>query len=166
MTDCTSQITPLYADAFGASRPELLNHSGGVVPPPAPCAIPDNEIVKQIRESRQADKFDRLWSGDTRDYSGDHSAADLALCSMLAWWCDGDQRKVDTLFRQSGLMRRKWNRDDYRQRTLDMAVAQCGRRTPAADATELDAVDDPDFWRAWAETILPPPKMLMFHQKM
>ena len=55
--------------------------------------------------------------GDTSGQGGDHSAADLALCPRLAWYTrDPDQ--LDRLFRRSGLYRPKWERADYRRRTL------------------------------------------------
>ncbi|MFQ7644172.1 hypothetical protein, partial [Ruthenibacterium lactatiformans] len=39
-----------------------------------------------------------------------HSEADIALCNALAWWTNCDAARVDRLFRQSGLMREKWDR--------------------------------------------------------
>jgi hypothetical protein len=42
--------------------------------------------------------------------------------SRLAWWTDRDRHQTDRLFRQSGLYRKKWERDDYRERTLDKAL--------------------------------------------
>ena len=41
---------------------------------------------------------------------------------MLAFWCGGDTEQIDRLFRQSGLYREKWERDDYRIGTLNKAV--------------------------------------------
>jgi putative DNA primase/helicase len=35
---------------------------------------------------------------------------DLALCSMLAFWCGRNKNKIDRIFRQSGIMRNKWKR--------------------------------------------------------
>lgn len=52
-----------------------------------------------------------------------HSEADQALCAMLAFWCGGDTAQMDRLFRQSSLMREKWERDDYSVATLKNAVA-------------------------------------------
>lgn len=58
-------------------------------------------------------------------HGGDHSAADLALCSRLARFTrDGD--RLDRLFRRSGLMRPKWERADYRGRTLARALSGAG----------------------------------------
>jgi DNA-binding transcriptional LysR family regulator len=68
--------------------------------------------LKDAGKSRQKTKFLKLWKGDVRGYIS-HSEADLALCSMLAFWCGGDTEQMDRLFRKSGLMRDKWERDDY-----------------------------------------------------
>ena len=50
-----------------------------------------------------------LWRGDTSSHGDDDSAADLALCSHLAFWTGGDAGRVDGMFRHSGLMRPKWD---------------------------------------------------------
>ena len=56
-----------------------------------------------------AHKFSRLWGGDTSGYDTP-SEATAALCLMLAYWTDKDPGRMDRLFRQSGLMRDKWDR--------------------------------------------------------
>lgn len=50
-----------------------------------------------------------LWRGDVDAYSGDRSAADLALCQRLAFFTGPDPARIDRLFRSSGLMRFKWS---------------------------------------------------------
>jgi primase-polymerase (primpol)-like protein len=82
----------------------------------------DEQLVDRILATPQADKFLSLARGDTAAYGGDHSRADQALCSILAYWCSGDLEQVDRLFRQSGLMRPKWNTPSYRRATLAKAV--------------------------------------------
>ena len=72
--------------------------------------LTDEELMNLIRKSAQGQKFDRLWSGDTSSHGGDDSAADLALCNVLAFWTQSDAARMDDLFRQSGLMRDKWDR--------------------------------------------------------
>ena len=37
-----------------------------------------------------------------------HEVKDLALASILAFWCGRDIEQMDRLFRKSGLMRKKW----------------------------------------------------------
>ena len=67
------------------------------------------------------EKFRRLWAGDTSDYTS-VSEADQALCSLLAFWTGPDPAKIDELFRESGLYREKWERADYRERTVHKAL--------------------------------------------
>ena len=86
-----------------------------------PPSLSDLELFQKIANSAQGAKFARLWQGDTSDYGGDDSAADLALCSILRFWTGGDANRIDALFRQSGLMRQKWGREDYRNRTITAA---------------------------------------------
>jgi len=64
-----------------------------------------------------------LFEGDTSAYAEDDSRADEALCFHLAFWTGGDREQIDRLFRQSGLYREKWERRDYRERTIDNALA-------------------------------------------
>lgn len=50
------------------------------------------------------------------------SRADLALCSHLAFWTNGNTYMMDKMFRESGLYRDKWEREDYREWTLSKAL--------------------------------------------
>jgi putative DNA primase/helicase len=79
----------------------------------------DRQLLQRAAMAKNGYKFSRLWAGDTSDYGGDDSRADLALMSMLIFWTSGDALRADRLFRQSGLMREKWERDDYRRRTFE-----------------------------------------------
>lgn len=68
----------------------------------------DSALIRRILASKRGEKFRALWEGRFDSYPS-QSEADLALCSMLAWWTDGDAVHVDRLFRQSGLYREKWD---------------------------------------------------------
>ena len=105
------------------------------------------QVLAKARWSNNGSKFRKLWKGDTSDYGGDQSAADQALCSRLAFWCCGSAELLDACFRQSGLMRQKWNRRHfadgrtYGQATIAKAIAGCREfynwskpAEPAADA--------------------------------
>lgn len=91
--------------------------------------LPDIDIISKAMKSKNGSSFTALWRGDTSAYNGDESRADLALCNMLAFWCGGDTVAIDRLFRQSGLMRDKWNRrtsnSTYGEITIKNAVAEC-----------------------------------------
>ncbi|HZF59457.1 MAG TPA: DUF3987 domain-containing protein [Rubrobacter sp.] len=80
------------------------------------------EVVRKASSASNGERFARLWAGDTSDYVS-HSEADIALCGMLAFWTGGDVVRTDALFRQSGLYRAKWDRDDYREKTLAEALS-------------------------------------------
>jgi primase-polymerase (primpol)-like protein len=87
-----------------------------------PLGLSDGEIIRKAKAAKSGDRFPRLWAGDTSDY-GSHSEADLALCGLLAHWTGPDPERIDCLFRQSGLMRAKWDREDYRRRTIAKALS-------------------------------------------
>jgi len=88
----------------------------------APTDLADTELLSKAMAARNGDKFRQLWEGDTSAYGGDDSAADLALCSMLAFWTENNESRIDSLFRQSRLYREKWDRQDYRERTIKAAI--------------------------------------------
>lgn len=105
--------------------------------------LSDTSVLQKAMASKQAEKFKALWNGIILDGKS-HSEADAALCTMLAFWCGGDTEQMDRLFRQSALMRDKWERDDYRTATLTKAVAMCvefykpvGRSSAAYDFNDL-----------------------------
>lgn len=86
--------------------------------------LTDEQVLEKAMNGR-ARRFMKLYKeGDFSDY-GSQSEADLALCSMLAFWCGGDTDQIDRLFRESALYREKWERDDYSERTMNMAVNGC-----------------------------------------
>ena len=90
--------------------------------------LEDEELLEKARNASNGSKFERLWNGNTVGYES-QSEADMALCCLLAFWTGGDHTRVDRLFRQSGLLREKW--DDvhygdgstYGEKTIDRAIA-------------------------------------------
>lgn len=91
----------------------------------------------------------QLWNADPilcniyPSYDGDagtfdHSSADAALMAHLAFWTGKDMPRMERLFRMSALMRPKFERDDYRLKTVQDAARMCNRvydvtqREPAA----------------------------------
>src|SRR5215203_5629381 len=91
-------------------------------PEPVDNGLSDSKVIQKALAASNGERFSRLWNGDTEEY-GSHSEADLALCGMLAFWTGGDAARIDTLFRQSGLYREKWDRKDYRNRTIAEALS-------------------------------------------
>jgi len=95
--------------------------------PNTDVSLDDSELIEKAKSAKNGDEFERLWRGDTSGHQNDHSRADLALCSKLAFWTGGDKQRVDSLFRQSGLMRGKWDEDrgdqTYGEMTVEKAVS-------------------------------------------
>ncbi len=104
--------------------------------------LSDDSVLTKISASKQAEKFNSLWNGIIPEGKS-HSEADAALCATLAFWCGGDTDQMDRLFRQSALMRDKWNRDDYREATLSKAVAMCAEfYRPVGKSSAYDDFND------------------------
>ncbi|MCP4373209.1 MAG: hypothetical protein GY797_34655, partial [Deltaproteobacteria bacterium] len=61
-------------------------------------------------------------SWEELDYPS-QSEADQALCNNLAYWTNGNTTGIDQIFRHSCLYREKWNRKDYRERTIRNALS-------------------------------------------
>lgn len=114
-----SELNVFYAKLFPASTKPLKKL------PVMPADLDDAQLIEKASHAKNADKFNALWSGDTSLHEGNDSQADQALCNHLAFWCACDVERMDTLFRQSGLYRKKWEREDYRTRTIAHAVYQC-----------------------------------------
>ncbi len=84
--------------------------------------LSDESVLSKAMNASNGEKFRRLWEGDTTGYPS-HSEAELAVCSVLAFYCGGDMEQMDRIYRNSELCNEKWDRDDYRQRTLEKAVS-------------------------------------------
>lgn len=122
--DAQDQIDTFMAYVFGKADEKK----------PVRASVPSGDVIARIRQSAQADKFNRLWAGDISGY-GSASEADAALLSILRFWTGGDKDKAIDLFGQSGLVRPKWQRADYRERTWT-------------------AIDSGDVWTDVAEVVL------------
>ena len=84
------------------------------------------DIIDIIKTSEQAEKFEKLYfDGDISDYSEDDSSADMALCSILAFYFAEDFEIIDVLFCKSKLYREKWDRLDYKHNTIKKAIELC-----------------------------------------
>lgn len=74
----------------------------------SPDDLSDTELLEKMFDSRYGYDLRSLFAGNTSSYAS-HSEADLALVAHLAYWTNGDPYRIDNLFRQSGLMRDKWD---------------------------------------------------------
>jgi hypothetical protein len=134
--DRTAQLAALHARIFGTNGHQTPR------PPTPGLGLDDAELVEKATAATNGATFAALWAGNTSVHRGDHSAADLALCSLLAFWTNADPAQIDRLFRQSGLMREKWDsrrgRQTYGELTIAKAVASCSRTYAAPERRQQD----------------------------
>jgi hypothetical protein len=71
--------------------------------------LTDDEILEKARGSGNGAGFAALREGRWQQEFPSQSEADLALCCKLAFWSGKNREQMDRLFRQSGLMRPKWD---------------------------------------------------------
>jgi hypothetical protein len=157
------QVEAVYARMFGANgsggSPKMKTSKAKTSKDPAD----DLSLIEKAKTAKNGSKFTRLWDGNSSDYKSE-SEADLALCGMLAFWTGPDPARIDALFRQSGLMRPKWERQDYRDGTIATALAGrteffCEPSGPISGAPPVAALGAPVAWEIirdyWQETLHP-----------
>jgi len=116
----------------------------------------NSTILEKARRAKNGKKFQALFDrGDISGYKDDDSSADIALCNILAWWCGGDTAQIDELFRQSALMRPKWDElrggQTYGQITIDKGIEICNGQyytppgRPKKARAKLEDVNQTEF---------------------
>ena len=138
IADITETVKPYYekyrtrSKSKAQSAPQEQLSLGG-------SSMNAQEVIDRASRSRQGQKFTALYAGDTTGYNS-NSEADMALCNMLAFWCQGDLQLMDEIFRSSGLMRDKWDRKQsgttYGAITLQKAVDDLGAAYAASGASD------------------------------
>jgi len=78
--------------------------------------LDDETILERAMDSKSGAVIEALYDGRSELWSGrdsrypSQSEADMGLCFYLAFWTGGDPGRMDRLFRDSGLMRGKWDK--------------------------------------------------------
>lgn len=87
--------------------------------------LEDDDIISILSHEKDTSKFDALWRGSTADYNNDDNRADMALACKIAFYARRDAAQIERIMRQSGLLRKKWDRVDYMQNTIRKAIDGC-----------------------------------------
>lgn len=82
--------------------------------------LSDSEIINIASRAKNSEKFKTLYNGNISGY-GSQSEAEQAFCSLLAFYTQ-DPEQIDSIVRNSGLYRDKWDRADYREETINKAL--------------------------------------------
>jgi putative DNA primase/helicase len=113
--------------------------------------LTDDEVIEKAMAAKNGEKFSKLWTGVISDYAS-QSDADMALAGMLTFWCGRDHEQIERLLGESALGQRdKWNREDYRDRTICAAIRGCHDvYTPdygkSCAAEDFVGYTESDFW--------------------
>jgi primase-polymerase (primpol)-like protein len=116
-----AQIHDIHERIFGAPKTEIQST---LLSNLTPFSGTDSELLNAIFESKNGAAIRELWHGNWQAHYSSHSEADSALCFHLAFWTARDALRMDALFRQSGLMRTKWDeihfgsQETYGQHTI------------------------------------------------
>lgn len=118
--------SPPSSSSPGSSRNSGYSSSGDyneidLTQPPAFSEHDREAILEKALASSNGEKIKALMEGDISEYSSS-SEADLALMGHLAFWFNRDAPTMDTVFRESSLYRKKYERDDYAKRTICKAI--------------------------------------------
>lgn len=122
--DCTEAIKPLHEKYLGGTRSEPAQRV--IQAAPLPCSV--SEVLEAASRAKNGSRFQALYAGNFSEYSS-QSEADMAFCNMLAFWTGRNAALMDEIFRNSGLMRDKWDRrqsgSTYGALTIQKACEQC-----------------------------------------
>ncbi|MEI4799914.1 phage/plasmid primase, P4 family [Bacillus sp. FJAT-51639] len=88
--------------------------------------LSNSELWQRMFNSKNGGAIRDLFCGML--INSDHSSTDMALMNHLAFWTDKDAAKMDSMFRESTLIRDKWDKPHssdgrtYGQMTIDRAI--------------------------------------------
>jgi len=103
--------------------------------------LSDDDVLEKLFTEKNGEKWKRVFHGDASDYGGDDSRADQAIMTKLTFYTQ-DRGQLENLFRVSGLYRKKFERDDYRNGLLDKALSGVGETyTPPREKVVEEMVE-------------------------
>ncbi|EKS8366787.1 DNA primase [Bacillus cereus] len=90
--------------------------------------VSNDALWERMFRSKNGDEIRSLFNGNL--VNDDHSASDLSLMNHLAFWTGKSATRMDSMFRESGLMRDKWDvihfsdtNETYGERTIATAIS-------------------------------------------
>ncbi|WP_324730252.1 phage/plasmid primase, P4 family [Lysinibacillus fusiformis] len=105
--------------------------------------LSNEALWERMFRSKSGDEIRSLYNGNL--INDDHSSSDLALCNHLAFWTGKSASRMDSMFRETSLMRDKWDRihfsdtgETYGERTIAEAIS-------STTTTVLDHQNDSEF---------------------
>jgi len=95
--------------------------------PSVSLSMDDSEILRRMFASKNGADVEKLYNGDTSEYKGDGSTADMGLLAHLAFWTAKNADQMERIWMSSPLGNREktQQRKDYRDRSIRNAIAKC-----------------------------------------
>jgi predicted P-loop ATPase len=112
--------------------------------------LTDSVVLDKMFSSKGGTKIQKLYNGDTSQYNNDHSAADSALCTHLAFWTQKNAEQMERIWVGSPLGQRKKtqdpkNRENYVVRTITNACEKCEKVYSPATLIQEEATVEPEL---------------------
>lgn len=105
--------------------------------------LSNEQLWQKMFNGKSGDEIRALYNGHL--INDDHSSSDMALMNQLAFWTGKSASRMDSMFRETALMRDKWDRitygdtgETYGERTISKAIA-------STTTTILDHKSDNEF---------------------
>ncbi|MFJ7736422.1 phage/plasmid primase, P4 family [Lysinibacillus sp. NPDC097287] len=90
--------------------------------------LSNDALWEKMFRSKNGDEIRSLYNGNL--INDDHSSSDLSLANHLAFWTGKSASRMDSMFRETSLMRDKWDRihfsdtgETYGERTIAEAIS-------------------------------------------
>lgn len=128
-----------------------------------PNDLSEDEIIRRAEESSSGKRFKLFMNGGWPEFYPSQSEADLAFANDLAFWTGRDFSKMDSIYRQSDLMRPKWDerrgKTTYGTATLNKAINETNNVYQKHEAPkkyvfnfDKQKSDKPKPARSWDDT--------------
>jgi hypothetical protein len=118
---CQEEINALHKEVFG--EPKVVDIKQAKE---SKTHLEDEKLIQKATSAKNGDRFSQLYAGKWEGDYNSQSEADLAFCGLLAFWCNCAREQISRIFQASGLYRDKWDRQDYRESTIDKAISERG----------------------------------------
>ena len=118
LRDCTETIKPLHLKYLARQEEKTF-----LTTPPIDKrgeSLNDREVIEKASRNERFMQLYHYGNG-----SGDASRDDMSLINMLVFWTGGNSQQIDRLFRDSALMRPKWDRRQSGSTYGQISINRC-----------------------------------------
>lgn len=125
VTDGTEAIKNLHKKYIQKEKTTIIYHPSFE----SIIQLNEDEVVQAALNSKNGKRFEVFLNGGWEAFYSSQSEADMAFANDLAFWTGRDYSKMDSIFRNSSLMRDKWDEKrkntTYGMDTLNKAITEC-----------------------------------------